>query len=201
MGIEPKIAMARLAYESVLSQLRPTDEAALFTFDSSLHERQGFTQDLSRLQNGLSEFEPFGTTSLYDATAAAARRLGGPFRNTSRDGGVHRRDRHEQPPDGGGSVRARGLHRRPGLHRGNRAFRRSTRDDGDGGARRAVGYRGSSRSGGMDRRTAAIRQHPDRDGVVAAGIVGELRQQYVLAIEAPRSTNGAAFISASRILP
>jgi len=75
MDIGPKIAMARQAYESVLSQLRPNDEAALFTFDSSLHERQGFTHDLTRLRDGLSDFEPFGTTSLYDATAAAARRL------------------------------------------------------------------------------------------------------------------------------
>lgn len=75
MGIEPKIAMARQAYESVLSQLRPDDEAALFTFDSSLHERQGFTHDLTRLRDGLSDFGAFGTTSLYDATAAAARRL------------------------------------------------------------------------------------------------------------------------------
>ena len=75
MGIERKIAMARQAYESVLSQLRPNDEAGLFTFDSSLHERQGFTEDLTRLRDGLSDFEPFGTTSLFDATAAAAHRL------------------------------------------------------------------------------------------------------------------------------
>ncbi len=75
MGIGPKIAMARQAYESVLSQLMPGDEAALFTFNSSLHERRGFTQDLSRLRDGLSDFETFGVTSLYDATAAAARRL------------------------------------------------------------------------------------------------------------------------------
>ena len=75
MDIGPKIAMARQAYESVLAQLRPNDEAALFTFDSSLHERQGFTHDLALLRGGLSEFESFGTTSLYDATAAAARRL------------------------------------------------------------------------------------------------------------------------------
>jgi len=75
MKIGTKIAMARQAYESVLSQLREQDEVALFTFDSSLHERHDFTHDLSQLQNGLAEFEPFGTTSLYDATAATARRL------------------------------------------------------------------------------------------------------------------------------
>jgi VWFA-related protein len=75
MSVGAKIAMARQAYGSVLSQLRDQDEVALFTFDSSLHERQGFTRDLSRLTDGLSAFEPFGTTSLYDATAATARRL------------------------------------------------------------------------------------------------------------------------------
>jgi VWFA-related protein len=76
MSGRSKIAMARQAFDSVLSQLwSGQDEVALFTFDSSLHERQSFTRDLRRLRGGLSTFEPFGTTSLYDATAAAARRL------------------------------------------------------------------------------------------------------------------------------
>ena len=76
MGMGPKIAMARQAYDSVLSQLRQgQDEVALFTFDSKLHERHDFTRDLPTLKDGLSDFEPFGTTSLYDATAAAAQRL------------------------------------------------------------------------------------------------------------------------------
>jgi VWFA-related protein len=75
MKIGTKIAMARQAYDSVLSQLREQDEVALFTFDSSLHERHDFTRDLTQLRDGLSAFAPFGTTSLYDATAATARRL------------------------------------------------------------------------------------------------------------------------------
>jgi Ca-activated chloride channel homolog len=76
MSIGDKVGLARQAYESVLAQLRHDDEAGLFTFDSSLHERLSFTHDLARLKDGLSTFEPFGSTSLYDATAAAARRLG-----------------------------------------------------------------------------------------------------------------------------
>ena len=48
---------------------------ALFTFDASLHERQDFTRDLGNLNGALTDFEPFGTTSLYDATAATAQRL------------------------------------------------------------------------------------------------------------------------------
>jgi Ca-activated chloride channel homolog len=75
MSIGAKIAMARQTYESVIAQLHDQDEVALFTFDSSLHERQEFTRDFARLKNGLATFEPFGTTSLYDATAATARRL------------------------------------------------------------------------------------------------------------------------------
>ena len=72
----PKIAMARQAYDALLSQLHQgQDEVALFTFDSSLHDRGGFTRDLETLKGALSEFEPFGTTSLYDATAATARQL------------------------------------------------------------------------------------------------------------------------------
>ena len=75
MSIGAKIAMARQTYDSVLAQLHDQDEVALFTFDSSLHERRGFTRDFARLKDGLATFEPFGTTSLYDATAATARRL------------------------------------------------------------------------------------------------------------------------------
>jgi VWFA-related protein len=76
MRVGRKIPMARQAYDSVLSQLRQgQDEVALFTFDAALHERHDFTRDLATLKNGLSDFEAFGTTSLYDATAAAAKRL------------------------------------------------------------------------------------------------------------------------------
>ena len=76
MSVASKMAMARQAFDTLLSQLRDgQDEAALFTFDSTLHERQSFTTNLSRLKGALDEFQPFGSTSLYDATAATARRL------------------------------------------------------------------------------------------------------------------------------
>jgi VWFA-related protein len=76
MNLGPKVDMARRAYQSIVSQLRDgQDEVALFTFDSSLHERQPFTRDVALLASGLEDFVPFGSTSLYDATAAAARAL------------------------------------------------------------------------------------------------------------------------------
>jgi VWFA-related protein len=76
MRISGKVAMARQAYASLVAQLRQeNDEAAVFTFDSALHERQPFTSDPLKLKKALDDFEPFGFTSLYDATAAAASRL------------------------------------------------------------------------------------------------------------------------------
>jgi VWFA-related protein len=76
MRVGPKIAMARQAYEAILAQLRQgQDEVGLFSFDAMLHERHGFTNDIASLKDGLAEFEPFGSTSIYDATGDAARRL------------------------------------------------------------------------------------------------------------------------------
>ena len=76
MAVGSKIAMARQAFDSLLGQLHEgEDEVGLFTFDAALHERRGLTSDLASLRNGLADFEPFGNTSLYDAIAATARRL------------------------------------------------------------------------------------------------------------------------------
>ena len=76
MSVGPKIAMARQAFASLLSQLRDgRDEVAVFAFDSALHERRSFTTSIAGLTNVLRDFRPFGSTSLYDATAVAARRL------------------------------------------------------------------------------------------------------------------------------
>jgi VWFA-related protein len=76
MRLGLKIAMARQAYASLLSQLRQDqDEVALFTFDALLHERQDFTREIGKLSGALADVQPFGTTSLYDATAATAQRL------------------------------------------------------------------------------------------------------------------------------
>jgi VWFA-related protein len=76
MQIGSKIEMARKTIEMVLAQLRDgEDEVGIFTFDSALHEHEPFTADLGKVKDSLSLFEPFGTTSLYDATAATSRRL------------------------------------------------------------------------------------------------------------------------------
>ena len=76
MSFGPKVEMARRAFDTLLMQLRTgDDELAVFTFDSSLRERHGFSADLSSFSHALDDLEPYGTTSLFDATAEAARKL------------------------------------------------------------------------------------------------------------------------------
>jgi VWFA-related protein len=48
------------------------DEAALFTFDSTLQQVVGFTKDLAKLRRLSLEGTPWGKTSLFDAIATTA---------------------------------------------------------------------------------------------------------------------------------
>lgn len=76
MRVGPKLGFARKVLERLVSQLQDgRDEVALFTFDEKLHEEQGFTRHTGGLDSSLSGADPFGTTSLYDAIAATARRF------------------------------------------------------------------------------------------------------------------------------
>jgi VWFA-related protein len=75
MRVADRALAAKFAAHHVLSWLEPgRDEAALFTFDSGLHEVAPFTVDTRALQGALGEVDPFGATSLHDAIANAAKR-------------------------------------------------------------------------------------------------------------------------------
>jgi VWFA-related protein len=75
MRLADRMLAARFAAHHVLSWLEPgRDEAALFTFDSRLHEVAPFTVDTRALQGALGEVDPFGATSLHDAVAQAAKK-------------------------------------------------------------------------------------------------------------------------------
>jgi VWFA-related protein len=76
MSVAPKLAMARRALDGLLSQLRiGSDEVGIFTFDSTLQQRAPFTAQFAGAAHVLDNVVPFGATSLYDATADAAREL------------------------------------------------------------------------------------------------------------------------------
>jgi von Willebrand factor type A domain. len=53
-----------------------SDEAAVYTFDTHLDERAPFTTGLHTLPDSMTSVVPFGATSLHDAIAQTARRVG-----------------------------------------------------------------------------------------------------------------------------
>lgn len=76
MDVGGNMDRARNAVGMVLTSLRTgSDEAALFTFDSSLREVVDFSTDLSTVNRVNLAGKPWGITSLYDAIAVAARRV------------------------------------------------------------------------------------------------------------------------------
>lgn len=78
MTMGPRMTSARQTLARLVAELQDgRDAAGLFTFDSDLHEQQPFTVHPTMLGSALKDTQPFGTTSLYDAVAATARRFEG----------------------------------------------------------------------------------------------------------------------------
>jgi VWFA-related protein len=76
-SMEGQLANAREAATHVLNWLDdPRDEAAIFTFDTQLDEVTPFTSRLKTLPHSIESVVPFGATSLHDAIAQTARRVG-----------------------------------------------------------------------------------------------------------------------------
>src|SRR3954469_2339377 len=76
-SMEGHLPNAREAAMHLLSALDVArDEAAVFTFDTHLDERSPFTTGLRSLPDSMTHVVPFGATSLHDAVALTARRVG-----------------------------------------------------------------------------------------------------------------------------
>jgi Ca-activated chloride channel homolog len=75
-SMENTLADAREAGTHLLSWLEPKDEVAVFTFDTRLDEILPFTNGLRALPPSMSSVMPFGATSLHDAIARTAERIG-----------------------------------------------------------------------------------------------------------------------------
>jgi Ca-activated chloride channel family protein len=76
-SMEGHLPNAREAAGHVLSWLDVSrDEAAIFTFDTHLDQRTPFTTGLRALPESIDTVVPFGATSLNDAIALTARRVG-----------------------------------------------------------------------------------------------------------------------------
>ena len=75
-SMESTLPDAREAAMHLLSWLESRDEAAIFTFDTRLDEVAPFTSGLKTLPHSMSTVTPFGATSLHDAIARMAERVG-----------------------------------------------------------------------------------------------------------------------------
>ena len=76
MSVGNKMSLAHDVLQHALKSMRlGEDEAALFTFDTRVDERQPFTRDFRDLASVLPRIEPFGATSLYDMVANTAKRI------------------------------------------------------------------------------------------------------------------------------
>jgi len=74
MAVGGNMDRARHAVSLITAGLSGSgDEASLYTFDAMVHEVVAFTSDLDRIRRVSLEGRPWGTTSLYDAVADAAR--------------------------------------------------------------------------------------------------------------------------------
>jgi VWFA-related protein len=79
MRVASRAVDAQQAARHLLSALRPTDQAALFAFDTRLQRVRGFTSDVDSLIRALTSVDtPYGQTSLYDAVAETARAVAQP---------------------------------------------------------------------------------------------------------------------------
>jgi Ca-activated chloride channel homolog len=76
-SMEGRLPNAREAAKHVLSWLElKRDEAAIYTFDTHLDQITPFTPGLKTLPESMTTVVPFGATSLHDAIAQTARRVG-----------------------------------------------------------------------------------------------------------------------------
>jgi VWFA-related protein len=74
MRVGTKAVDAKQAARHLFSSLKKGDEAALFAFDSELEKVTDFTTDFKGLESKVDKVEPpFGQTSLFDAIAETAK--------------------------------------------------------------------------------------------------------------------------------
>src|SRR6185436_4395216 len=76
MRVGSRAVDARQAARHLFAALRPSDEAALFEFDTRLQRVTPFTSNVSEIEAALDHIDPpYGQTSLYDAVAETARMI------------------------------------------------------------------------------------------------------------------------------
>jgi Ca-activated chloride channel homolog len=77
MRMSSSLAAGKKAVEHILSWIEPkADEVALFTFDKEIRQETPFTNDANKVRTAMNKMTAIGVTSLYDAIADTAKKLG-----------------------------------------------------------------------------------------------------------------------------
>lgn len=75
MSVASKLESAVAAARHFVNGMTPADEAAVFAFDRSLREIQGFTGDRDAIDRAFGGLRAYGQTSIFDAAADTASRI------------------------------------------------------------------------------------------------------------------------------
>lgn len=77
MRVAANLEAGQRVVDHLLEWMKPgIDEAALFTFDKRLRQDVAFTGNLDRIRDAVGRLQALGQTSLYDAVAETAKRVG-----------------------------------------------------------------------------------------------------------------------------
>lgn len=185
MRVASRAVDAKQAAMHLLNALRPTDQAALFAFDTSLRQIRSFSTNPAGLVAALDELDrPYGQTSLYDAIAETAKSVA----DGKTDGDLLQRHAVVVLTDGTDTRSRLTASQVSGIASGIDVpiyilAVMSAIDDpeADGRGDGDSALRNLSQWTGGDLLTATAPAHAS---VAARRIVDELRHQYVLAVEA-----------------
>jgi VWFA-related protein len=84
MRVGGRAVDAQQMAKHLFAALNPIDQSAIYTFDTGLDQVSGFTSDRGKLEKALQTAQqPYGQTSLYDATAKIARIVAAESRNAA----------------------------------------------------------------------------------------------------------------------
>ena len=75
MSVASKLGEAASAARHLVTGLHPGDEAAVFAFDTALQELQPFTADHALVEQAFEGLRAYGQTSIFDAVAETASRI------------------------------------------------------------------------------------------------------------------------------
>ena len=193
MRVGSRTVDAQQMAKHLFAALRPIDESAIFTFDTGLDQVSGFTSDRAKLEQALNNAQqPFGQTSLYDATAKIARVVAAESKNAA---GLPQRSavvvitdgidtKSQLTPQQVASIASEidvPVYIVAVMAKIDDPRERADEDTGGGAGIPATRLQElSQRTGGE----LFLASAPAHASVAARQILGELRHQYVLAFEA-----------------